>query len=310
MAITLKDLDYLVTIAGAGSISRAAESLAIAQPALSRRIAALEHHLGAAVFVRGARGISLTPAGQSLASDGAAILKSVADAKRRAQSIACGETGSLKIGFIGSSANLPLMSRAILDFRRERPNVHLDLQRGRSEEIIRSVQKGKIDIGIGYLLVEDDLQSIEIQRERYVLASPRGHRLSQPPVTLADLHDEPLVAYESAIGGRAYEEVMAQLSSRRISPRAVQWGESEETLLELVSVGIGCAIVGASVMIRRDLSHIAVQPISDLELAQSLALFWRPRPSVQVSDFVAGMAPLIGEHRSTLAKRKLGDRLV
>jgi DNA-binding transcriptional LysR family regulator len=306
--MTLRDLECLIAIAKAGSISRAADQLAVAQPALSRRMAFLENEIGGPLFTRRARGIELTPAGRALVEDSTRILRDVVDARRRAQAVAAGEAGVLTIAFIGSSANLPMLSQAIRDYRRTRPNMHLILDRQRSDAMVVAARQGRIDIGIGYLRADDaGLEHLAIQQERYILAMPEGHRLASAPVSLADLAGEPLVWYPPEIGGRAHDEVAAAFAARSIAFNVVQEGESEETLLELVSVGIGSAILSASVILRRDLHHIAVQPIRDLNLIQSLALFWRPCPPPQVTDFVAIMEPLVTRHRNELQARDLGD---
>jgi DNA-binding transcriptional LysR family regulator len=169
---------------------------------------------------------------------------------------------------------------------------------------IAAMRRGEIDVAIGYIRPEDDgLEHYPIQQERYVVAMPPRHRLSGRAIEMADLADEPLVCYPASIGGRVYNDIMGAFQDRGITPNVVQEAEGEETLLEFVAVGFGCAIVTASVLVRRELHQIEIQPILDMHMTETLAMFWNPAPSIQTQELLDIMRPLITAHRQSLAEK-------
>lgn len=99
MTVSSRRLSYFACIAETGSLGRAAESLHIAQPALSRQMQLLEAELGAALFERTARGMVLTAAGRAFHADVRRLLADEQDAMRRARMAASGQLGHLKVGF-------------------------------------------------------------------------------------------------------------------------------------------------------------------------------------------------------------------
>jgi DNA-binding transcriptional LysR family regulator len=97
----LRQLRYFVMVAEEGQITRAASRLHVAQPAMSQSIAHLEARLGVALFVRHARGMTLTPAGEAFLDAAQTALTAVADADRAAQSHSRADRDRVEWGFMG-----------------------------------------------------------------------------------------------------------------------------------------------------------------------------------------------------------------
>src|ERR1044072_3794013 len=98
----LRHLRYFVAVAHEGHVTRAAEKLHIQQPPLSQQIRALEREIDAALFVRPARGVTLTHTDRSFLADPEVILAQVEHAKLRARRTARGEVGLIAVGFTTS----------------------------------------------------------------------------------------------------------------------------------------------------------------------------------------------------------------
>src|SRR5215831_144499 len=122
----LRHLRYFQAVATALSFSRAAESLRVAQPALSRQIADLERELGVLLLNRDRHKVSLTPAGQSFLRESGALLSHAAEAADKARRIAQGEAGELTLAFM-TAPTFGFLPGLVREYRRLYPRVGLKI---------------------------------------------------------------------------------------------------------------------------------------------------------------------------------------
>src|SRR5581483_3348430 len=146
MPMELRHLRYFVAVAHEGHITRAAEKLHIQQPPLSQQIRALEQEIDAQLFLRHARGVTLTDAGRSFLGDAEAILAQADHAKIRARRTARGEVGRIAVGFTTSAPFHPLVARAIREFRERRPDVSFVLEELGSGELLSGLRDERLDV--------------------------------------------------------------------------------------------------------------------------------------------------------------------
>src|SRR6266852_1406564 len=135
----LRHLRYFVGVAEEQHFGRAAARLHVAQPALSRQIQDLEGELGFTLFDRLPRGVRLSAAGKLFLSDARSILQHVQEAKLRAERVATGKAGMLRVGFVETLSWHGVVPDSFRRFRRRQPDVELDLRSLRSLEQIESV---------------------------------------------------------------------------------------------------------------------------------------------------------------------------
>src|SRR5246500_1099595 len=124
----LRHLRYFVAGGEEQHYGRAAEQLGIAQPALSRQIQDLETELGFMLFERLPRGVKLSAAGKLFLSDARRILQDVDEAKRRAERVATGKAGTLRVGFVEMLSWHGVIPDSFREFRRRQPDVEMELQ--------------------------------------------------------------------------------------------------------------------------------------------------------------------------------------
>lgn len=125
LLVELQQLRTFVAVAEDLHMGRAAHRLHLAQPTLSRQIAALERELGVELFSRAHRRFQLTSAGSAFLAEALAILERTENAKQHAQRAARGEIGVVRLGFV-QSATYEALPRLALQFRGECPDVRLD----------------------------------------------------------------------------------------------------------------------------------------------------------------------------------------
>src|SRR6201997_3264143 len=143
----LRHLRYFVAVGEEQHYGRAAERLGIAQPALSRQIQDLEKELGFPLFDRLPRGVKLSAAGKLFLSDARRILLEVEEAKLRAERVATGKAGTLRVGFVEALSWHGVVPDSFRRFRRRQPDVELDLHPMLSNQQMEAVRCCKIDAG-------------------------------------------------------------------------------------------------------------------------------------------------------------------
>ena len=157
----LRTLHYFLTVAREQSISAAAESLHISQPALSTQLKGMEEELGKQLLIRGTKGsrkVVLTEEGMILRRRAEEILSLVQKAEeeitRSDETIA----GDVVIG-AGETDNVRLLAQAAKDLQKQYPDIHYHISSGNAEYVLEYLDKGLIDFGL--LFREPDLKKYE-----------------------------------------------------------------------------------------------------------------------------------------------------
>lgn len=140
-------LQAFLAIAETGSFSRAAERIYLTQPAISKRIALLEHELGAALFDRVGRRVQLTPAGHALATRARTLLKDFDDVRRVITNLAGTIGGELRLA-MSHHVGLHRLPPALKHFHGTYPDVRLDLRFMDSEQACQAVAQGELEVAI------------------------------------------------------------------------------------------------------------------------------------------------------------------
>jgi len=242
-------LRYFLTVAEELNFRRAAERLHIAQPPLSRRIARLEADVGVQLLVRTKRKVELTAAGKSLVHDAQRVLSLTEQAARRAQRVALGQIGELRIGSV-STADLSVFPTILPAFQRRFPDIHLILKSLTVMEQIQALRALQIDIGFIRLPVADSSLKIDtILREPLVLAIPKGHRLAAlRRVPLGELAGERYISLPRHVAPGFYDAMMTIFRKAGFSPNISQEADDFQTHLSLIAMGFGVSVLpGASV---------------------------------------------------------------
>src|SRR5215468_2169105 len=143
-------LDALASFAALADelhFTRAARRLHVAQPALTKRIQQLEQRLGVRLFVRTRRSVTLTADGEQLLEKARQVIRAAQDLAATARRLSDGELGRLRIGFTPSAPHhvLPALMQT---FRRQHPSVGCVLAEASSEDQIRQILDGELDVGI------------------------------------------------------------------------------------------------------------------------------------------------------------------
>ena len=270
------DIDQLkqfLTVARLGNITRAAEELAISQPALSRSIQRLEEEFDRPLLERRTRSVQLTDAGVLLQSRAEQVLSILDDTK--AEITDDGRSGRLRIGAIPTIAPyfLPDFLRG---FRDEFPSSELTIHEFTTDDLLARCKQGEIDLAILALpIATKHVDTEELFKEELLLTMPVGHPLTQKKrVVLDDLEPYPFVLLGEAhcLTG----SVVGFCRQRSFQPVAVEQTSQLATVQELVSLGHGVSLIPK--MARRcDTSNTRVYRSFDgKKPSRTIAMAWNP----------------------------------
>jgi DNA-binding transcriptional LysR family regulator len=198
--LDVRRLRVLKEVADQGSFSAAADALSYTQSAVSQQIAALEREAGTQLVQRGARGVRLTEAGESLVAHSEAIICRLAAAEADLEAIAGLRGGRLRLASF-PTAGATLVPLAIAEFSRLHPAVELSLIEAEPEDALPRLKAGELDIALAfkyhtlprsaYATLMEGVETVHLLDDRMSVALPSGHRLAHKTrLTLAELSGE------------------------------------------------------------------------------------------------------------------------
>jgi len=244
----LRHLRYFLIAAEEENFNRAAARLYVAAPALSRRIRDLEVELGVELFERVNKRVRLSPAGQSYLADVRRILTELNAAGERSRRTAKGEIGTLTIGFHESSLQYESVPTAFREFRKTFPDVELRLDTMMPAALSTGLINGAFD---GVFLTDSSMplgsfstQHMVVGHDDYILAVPKGHPLeNREEIFLRELNSEPFIWIRRDVTPHLHDRLLTICREGGLAPNIVQYSASPATRLQLVSVGMGVALM-------------------------------------------------------------------
>lgn len=273
---------------------RAAVRLAMTQPPLTQSIAQLETVLGLRLFERSKRRVALTPEGAALLPDVLDLLARAQALPERARAIASGEIGRLRLAFVSTFGydRLPAWVRA---YRELHPQVTLELIEATGNVQLDGMEQGQIDAG--FLLhapgfEPENLQRLAIAHEPLWLALPHNHSLAQETAALdmAQVWRSAIVTYPRHSLPSIYDAVFGLYHQAGHLPQVAQEAVQMQTIINLVSAGLGLAWVPQSVTQLRRPGVVYRRPPPAHTVWCETSLVWpaamRRAPVVGFVDFV------------------------
>ncbi|WP_029320403.1 LysR family transcriptional regulator [Butyrivibrio sp. AE3004] len=242
----LRHIRYFLTIAEEGSFTKAAEKLCIAQPPLSRQIRDLEEELNARLFVRKARGLALTEAGERFMQYARRIKQLSDQSMEDIREMREGLNGRLYLATVEGSAP-SLLANWIAIFKKKYPLVEYEVWNGNSDDVIKRVLSGLNEIGIITLPYDEEgLDGRLIYNEPWVAIIPEDHPLAKEKGDKIEL--KKLAPYELIIPSRRSrrKEIEKWFEPLNCEPRIICRMAHMLNAYELTTKGVGIAIYPAS----------------------------------------------------------------
>src|SRR5688572_1901033 len=248
----LRQLRHFIAVAERLHFGRAAAALHMSQPPLSRSIRELERRLGAMLLARTRRRVELTPEGTRFLEEARRVIAQLERAVLEMGRMAAGEAGRLRLGFV-SLADYGVLPGLLKAYKAARPGVALALREMLSPEQASALAAGELDFGLLLPPVSGvELEHLVVQRERFLAALPARHRLARDvgrnagPLAVRELADEAFVMAPRDIAPGLHDIVSTLAARAGFAPRVAQEAIQMQTVVSLVSSGLGVALVPAS----------------------------------------------------------------
>lgn len=268
----LRQLKYFIGIVDAGSLTRAAQHLHIAQPALGAQIANLESELGVQLLVRSVRGVTPTEAGHTFYKHAQMILRTCEQAKLATQATGSGVSGTVSVG-LPSSVIGPVGLSLLSHLKGAYPNVRLQLTDSPSAHLGELLLQGRLDMAIlfGSEPVKGLVQARLFTDHLLFITSPEIARGLPADVRLAEVARHPLVLPTPPNATRL--QVDAAFAALSLAPDLYAEINSMSMLAQVVSSGRASTINSWS-SVARELGDgvLAGHPIVEPQLTRTLSL--------------------------------------
>ena len=243
----IRQLECFVAVAEELHFRRAGERLGLSQSALSERISALEHEVGARLFFRTTRQVSLTQAGSDFVNDAKSILNDIERSISNIRHTAESDLHHIRVSGVDEAISM-LLPRALLQFSQTDPKVHVQvLEISSSEQHSQELIAHRTDVAFVRKHQEDKfITSTLLHRQPIVVALAHTNTLSRSAsLSTPDIADQPIVGYPKHARPILHEALWSGFRQIGVQPNIVCEIIDKSTLLQFVAHGLGIALVPA-----------------------------------------------------------------
>jgi DNA-binding transcriptional LysR family regulator len=274
----LRHLIYFREVARQRHFRKAAESLAVAQPALSRAVAQLEAALGVDLLNRTRRGVEVTSAGQLLLERLEPVLRGLAAIPPELRALSSGQVGHIRVAFTGL-AMATVLPPILREFNRGYPGVRVELNESPSSAQLAGLESGALSCGFFHPDAPTPfLQTRLLLRERNGVLLPSTHPFARrAKLRLRDLASTPFVFFPRLHNPGFYDRILAAFAEAGVAPRI-----AEEVWPRTNAIGLVRAGLGATLMTPAEARHlpdeVIFRPLEGPTPESRLVIGWRKAP--------------------------------
>lgn len=268
----IRRLQYFIAVCKYQHFTKAAESLHIAQPTLSQQIQMLEQEIGATLFDRIGRKITLTAAGEILFRHSMRIFDTIEQATTEIGQLNGLSRGHISVACMGTY----LIMETIITFHKLYPQIHIELEQLATEDIRRKLLQNELDFGIVFLpLTDKELEILPLYQEKMIVIAAQKHKFAKKKdIPFSELANVPLVMMpQNTIVRKIFDEACAE-NNLAVTP-ILELGQMED-LRKVVEHNIAVSVLpylyGHSICKRYDIKLI---PFRDVSIERKIGIVYR-----------------------------------
>lgn len=268
----IRHLEYFMEVARYCSFTKAAQTLYISQPAISKAIKSIEDEFGIVLFDRSGKKVVLTDAGKILYNQAKSIVKSFNNLSSEINDLMNLEKGHIRIGLppmIGSN----FFPKVITQFHERYPNVTIQLVEVGAKKVETEVANGNLDMGVAVLPTDEEIfHTFRFVKDSLKLIVHPAHPLAEREVVaLSELAEEDFVYFHEdfTLHDRILEECLKIGFEPHILSKSSQW----DFIVEMVAFNLGIALMPETIC--KELTCVKVLSLSEPEIPWHLGIIWR-----------------------------------
>jgi DNA-binding transcriptional LysR family regulator len=266
----LLQLRYFQTVARTEHMTKAAQELHIAQPALSKTISRLEADMGVPLFDRHGGRIRLNTFGKLYLDKVERALRLLEEGQKEINELAGLEHGSIHL----ATSTLDPLSEPLSRFLAEHPDVNFQISQAGTDEMMKMMELGEVDLCFTSMDMEQsEWSQVTVLREDVYLAVPQGHRLAvHSSINLNELENEAFIGYkENFIFQQMNDKFLKEAG---ITPRYVCRVDDPPAIASLVRAGLGVALFGC---LHVQDANLKLLPIAQPECQRHYRIIWHEK---------------------------------
>jgi DNA-binding transcriptional LysR family regulator len=282
----IQQLKNFLALAETLNFRKAAEQINIVQPALSRQIQILENEVGALLFNRNKRTVTLTVAGIFFQKEAGRIVQDLDKTVVRTAQLHNGEAGEIKLAHSSSAMNTVVPS-FLIKVKEKWPQLKTIVQESSNFRQIEMMLARKTDIGIApNIVLPPEMNSKILYKENFVLILPNNHPFSKKRLNdLSILKNETFILPQLSTGTGYVETILQICQSHGFKPKVAHESAHAAGVLRLVEAGLGISIEPVS-SVRGSNMNIKLVELKNLPQKAVMTLFWLKEREEELSKFI------------------------
>jgi DNA-binding transcriptional LysR family regulator len=282
----IRQIEHYLLLCETLNFRKAAEQINIVQPALSRQMQLLENEVGALLFDRSRRTVTLTEAGVFFQQEAARIVEDLHRTVLRTAQLHRGEAGEIKVTHASSAMNT-VVPAFLVKVKQQWPHIKTTVQETSNAQQMEMLLKRNTDLGIApNILIPPEIGSKVLYREPFALLLPRGHALSKRNFSdLSLLKNETFILPKVSTGSGYVEIILQMCQAYGFKPRVAHESAHSTGVLRLVEAGLGISIEPIS-SVRGVKMNITVIELGYLPQKAEMILFWLRDREKELSRFI------------------------
>ncbi len=272
--LDIRHLTYFIEVANHRSFTKAAQTLHITQPSISKMIKLLEEELDVILFYRSAKQIELTDAGQALLHQAQQIVNSFQNLTSELADVIHSKKGAITIG-LPPMVGARFFPKIISDFTNLYPQISLTLLEVGSQKVQVGIDDGSLDIGVVMLPVDNEVfEIIPIINEPLMLIVHPDHPLANKSIVdLIELKDENFIFFRKSF--TLHDNIINRCIESGFNPKIAFKSSHWDFIAEMVAINFGIALLPRTICQDLDPARIKIIPIEEPMIHWILGIIWK-----------------------------------
>ncbi|WP_431028436.1 LysR family transcriptional regulator [Lysinibacillus sp. LZ02] len=285
----IRQIEYFAEVAKHLSFTKAASTLHVSQPSISKAIQNLEAELGVPLFYRSSKQLELTDAGQAVLVNAKQVLEAFKNLRSELTDLMDLKKGQIRIG-IPPIVGAEFFTKLVSQYKEQYPYIEIILSEVGTKKIRQGVEAGELDIGLicNLCVANNQLETISILKDPLMLIVHRDHPLAARPfIKLSELEKETFVIYRKDF--TLYDRIIEECAKNGFFPTIACETSQKDLIIEMVAAKLGIALLPKKICEKIKDDTIVAIPFDEEHIFLELGLAWKKNKylSYAVREFIA-----------------------